>query len=234
MNPNDLYLQQQQYFAQFKQQTYEVQQQQLLQLGYNKENKNLKLLKQYNGDVNKVIQEYQSKKSGALDPQIIQSTKILLLDCNNLKYAHKKWNKFKSKPKLQIRKMIKKTLKWRQLEHNQLQHVQLMWDYFKFNCLKMKNDDNKIENEQLKEILQIINAQPQQQQQVEFNYQNVRYVIQETAPYVADDVIVAMLSGQVNTNTTVVTSDRELRRRLIDVGVQNFIGNGQFWKLFKE
>ncbi|CAD8097381.1 unnamed protein product [Paramecium sonneborni] len=253
INLHPLYIEQQEWLAQFKSplpQTNQFQQQQqsfgtphfaqLQHMGFCNHKKNYRLLKRYNWNINKVVQSLNEQNDANQQNtnfdniiQIISNTKILYLDCNNIKYACHQWNKFKGKPKKQIKNVLKIIFVWIQMAEQQLDEVHLIWDVYKMN--KIQKIKQKLSQYEPFNFFHELNEQEKITTFKILNKQKfINFSIQSAYPEIADDLIVKLCIGQHNCQTTVVTSDKELRVRLQELGVTQFIGNGRWWKLKEE
>ncbi|CAD8105891.1 unnamed protein product [Paramecium sonneborni] len=247
INQHPLYLEQQQWLAQFqkgKQNPIIIQEEQqdlineLFTMGFDDEKRILKLIKKHKGDKAKIVESLiqkknKKKKTNDIDIiQIVKDTQILYVDCNNVKYANRNWNEFHGKQKEQIVKMLIIIVNWLENANSQLNEVHLIWDVYKIQNIE------KLQNE-LSQLNQFKNLQNLSQEgkkisfQIQYNQKKILFTIQSSHPGIADDLIVNLCSQRVQKSgeTTVVTSDRGLRDRLKEFGVQHFIGCGEWWRL---
>ncbi|CAD8189691.1 unnamed protein product [Paramecium pentaurelia] len=243
INQHPLYLEQQQWLAQFQKgkQEPEVQQDllhELLSMGFDDQKRILKQIKKHKSDKAKIVEtllqkQIKKKKSDEIDiVQIVKDTQILYVDCNNVKYANRNWNEFHGKQKEQIVKMLEIIVRWLQNDNSQLYEVHLIWDVYKIkNIQKLQNEINQLD--QFKNLINLSQEGKKIQFQIEFNNKKILFTIQSSHPIIADDLIVNLCSQNVQKSkeTTVVTSDRGLRDRLKEYGIQTFIGCGKWWKL---
>ncbi|CAD8179573.1 unnamed protein product [Paramecium pentaurelia] len=239
-NLHPLYIEQQQWLAQFKQphpqnfqyqQSQQQQQQsygtphfaQLQSMGFCDHKKNYRLLKRYNWNVDQVVQSLNDQNQARQQYielniiQIISNTKILYIDCNNIKYACHQWNQFRGQPKKQIKNVLKIILVWIQMTEQQLDEVHLIWDVYKMNKIeKIRQKLSKYEP------FKYFHELRQQDKITTFKILNnqkfINFSIQSAYPEIADDLIVKLCIGQNNNQTSVVTSDKGLRTRLQEIG----------------
>ncbi|CAD8201756.1 unnamed protein product [Paramecium octaurelia] len=243
INQHPLYLEQQQWLAQFQKGKQEPEEQQdqsqeYLAMGFDDQKRILKLIKKHNGDKAKIVESLIEKTKKKVKKeeiniiQIVKDTQILYVDCNNVKYANRNWNEFHGKQKEQIVKMLDIVASWLQNVNSQLNEVHLIWDVYKIrNIQQLQGEITQLD--QFKNLINLSQEGKKITFWIEYGNKKILFTIQSSQPRIADDLIVELCfqNAQKSKETTVVTSDRGLRDRLKECGIQTFIGCGKWWKL---